>query len=272
MQIELINQSYQEGLEEFKLKSFKRKWNILTMVVEGEYAITFKETQKTLVLRKNEIALVPAEMEVERSVRAALTYYHIAFYAQADHPFYLAAAPGKLNIPREQVDGIFATMKRAFLLPDNRELITHTVERVFVEHYLSGNGAGAHFRPLSEEVESAIRYMRSNFDKKIDMDELAEQVFLSHSGLIWKFKRELNTTPSNYLSILRLRHAKHLLLNYSYSITEISERCGYSTPFYFANAFCRYAGMSPTAFRKHHLKEEALPQEKSNETYKNKEL
>ena len=262
MQIELINQSYQEGLEEFKLKSFKRKWNILTLVVDGEYAITFKETQKTLILRQNDIALIPAGAEIERRVKSAVTYYHVAFYAQADHPFYLSAAPGKLNMPREQVDAIFATMRRAFLLPDNRDLITHMVERVFVEHYLSGNGAKARLRPLSEEVESAIRYMRQNFDKKIDMDELAERVFLSHSGLIWKFKRELNTTPSNYLRILRLRYAKQLLLNYSYSIMEISEMCGYSNPFYFTNAFCRHTGMSPTAFRKHHLKEK-LPQQSS---------
>ena len=75
--------------------------------------------------------------------------------------------------------------------------------------------------------------MRKNFDKKIDMDELAKRVFLSHSGLIWKFKKELNTTPSNYLKILRLRYAKQLLLNYSYSVTEISEMCGFANPYYF---------------------------------------
>lgn len=256
MQIELINQSYHEGLEEFKLKSAKRKWNILTMVAGGEYVLFFKEMQKTMVLQKNEIALIPAGVEFERRVKSPVTYYHVAFYAQADHPFYLAASPGKLTLPQEQAEAIFKTMKRAFLLPDNRELIIHTIERVFVEHYLFGNGVKARLKPLSDEVENAIRYMRRNFDKKINMEELAERVFLSHSGLIWKFKRELNTTPSSYLCILRLRYAKQLLLNYSYSITQISEMCGYSNPFYFTNAFCRYAGMSPTAFRKHHLKEE----------------
>ena len=66
---------------------------------------------------------------------------------------------------------------------------------------------------------------------------------------------ELNTTPSRYLSILRLRHAKQLLLHYPYSITEISEMCGYSNPYYFTNAFRGYTGMSPTDFRKHYLKE-----------------
>ena len=88
------------------------------------------------------------------------------------------------------------------------------------------------------------------------MDELAAHVFLSHSGLIWKFKNELNTTPSNYLIILRLQHAKQLLLNYSYNITEISEMCGYQSPYYFTKAFHRHVGMSPTQFRKYHLKKQ----------------
>ena len=255
MQIELINHSYQENLEAFQLTSFKRTWNILTLVVSGEYALTFRETQQTLILRAHDIALIPAGTEVERRVITPVTYYHISFHTEAEHPFYLAAAPGKLTLPREQTEAIFKTVKQAFILPDNRELITHAVEHVFAENYLFGGGKRATFKPLSEEVENAIRYMRNNFDKKIDIDELAERVFLSHSGLIWKFRQELNTTPSHYLSILRLRHGKQLLLHYPYSITEISEMCGYSNPYYFTNAFRGYTGMSPSEFRKRYLKE-----------------
>ena len=140
------------------------------------------------------------------------------------------------------------------MLPDNRELLTHVIEHTFMQNYLFGNTEKVKFKPFSDEVESAIRYMRNNFYKKIDMDELAERVFLSHSGLIWKFKKELNTTPSNYLCILRLSYAKQLLLNHPYSITEISEMCGYSNPYYFTNAFHKYSGMSPTEFRNRYLK------------------
>ena len=85
------------------------------------------------------------------------------------------------------------------------------------------------------------------------MDELASRVYLSHTGLIWKFKQELGTTPSQYLILLRLRHAKQLLLNPPYSITEIAELCGYANPFYFANAFRKHVGMSPTEFRKYYM-------------------
>ena len=160
---------------------------------------------------------------------------------------------GKFHLPKDQAEAVLKAVNRAFILPDNRELITHAVEHVFYQNYLFGSREHVKLKPLSQEVESAIAYMRRNFYKKINIDELAEQVFLSHSGLIWKFKQELNTTPSRYLTLLRLRYAKQLLLNYSYNITEISEMCGYQNPYYFTNAFRKYAGRSPTEFRKYHM-------------------
>ena len=254
MQINLINHRFLEALNEFENKNFKRKWDILVMVVEGEYNITFKHTQKKLTLVKNDIALIPAEVEFERRISSQFTGFFISFYSQVDHPYYLCAPMGKLKLPREQTEAIFKTMERAAMLPDNRELIIHIVEHIFAENYLFGETEKVKFRPFSEEINTVTRYMRAHLSEKIDIDKLAELVYLSHSGLIWKFRQELNTTPSNYLKILRLRYAKQLLLNYPYSITEISEMCGYSSPYYFTNAFRGYTGISPTDFRRMHLK------------------
>lgn len=255
MEIDLINQYYIENRTEFKNNSMKRKWDMLIMVVEGEYLVYLKEKQQKIVLKKNDIMLVPGGVEFDRAILSPLTCYHLSFYPQVDHPFYLSASLGRLNLPTEQIVAIFGLLESAFMLPHNRELITHVIEHIFAENYLFGKKDKVRLKPFSEEVENAIHYMRKNFHNKIDMDELANEVYLSHSGLIWKFKRELNTTPSNYLSILRLRYAKQLLLNSSYSITEIAEMCGYSNPYYFTNAFHRSFGMSPTDFRRQYLKE-----------------
>ena len=255
MKIELLFQSHHENLEEFTKKTVKSKWDTLIMVAEGEYSILPKDTQAPLTLRKNEIALIPGNIEFDRSVGSPVTYHYVSFYAQSDHPFYLAAAPGKLKLPQAQGATILESMKYASLIVDNRELITHMIERVFTENYLFRSVGNVRSTPFSEEIERAVSYMNKNLNKKISIGELAEHVFLSHSGLIWKFKQELNTTPSEYLYLLRMRNAKRLLLSYPYSITEISEMCGYQSPYYFTNAFHKYAGMSPTDFRKQYLKE-----------------
>lgn len=260
MQIELINQQYIENRTEFKVTSLKRNWDILIMVVEGEYEVLLKESQKTVVLKKNDIMLIPAGIEFERKITSELTCYHFYFYPQTDHPFYLSANLGKINLPTEQTTAVFNMLQRAFVLADNSELLTHIIEHVFAQNYIFSGKDKKRFKPFSQDVENAIRYMRNNFHKKIDIDNVAREVFLSHSGLIWKFKQELNITPSGYLSILRLNHSKHLLLNSACSITEISELCGYANPYYFTNAFRHHFGISPSQFRKQHLKKDNISQ------------
>ena len=254
MRIDFINHLKRENLTEFKVKVIKRQWDVLVFVTDGEYAINYKGRQKPVVLKQNDIAFIPAGTEVERSANCPTSFYHLSFYAEADHPFYLSANGGKLTLPDEQKQAIFKSLERAYLLPTNRESLAHIIEHIFAENYLFGKTKKASFRNFSEEITSTVNYMNRNLDKKLDIDELAARVYLSHSGLIWKFRKELGTTPLQYLNMLRLRNAKQLLLNHSYSITEISEMCGYSTPYYFTNLFHKYSGMSPTEFRNYHLK------------------
>lgn len=254
MQIDLINHIHRENISEFKMTSLKRQWNILVFVTDGEYSIEF-EGRKPIILKAGEIVFIPANTQIERTALSPVSYYHIMFYSQSDHPFYLSTRAGRLSMPKEQLDSLFKSMEYAFLLPNNKELITHLIERVFVENYLFGKSKKKTLQPFSEEITSTINYMNRNLDKKIDIDELAARVYLSHSGLIWKFKKELDTTPVQYLNMLRLRYSKQLLLNHAYSVTQISEMCGFSNPFYFANLFHKYAGMSPTEYRKLHLKQ-----------------
>ncbi len=255
MEIKLLFQSHHENLEEFQKKTVKCSKDTLIMVAEGEYLIFPKEKQEAMVLRKNEIAFIPKNIEFERSVGAPVTYHNISFYIQADHPFYRAVAPGKITLPATQVAAMLESMKYASLVTDNRELITHMIEHVFTENYLFRNSNNVDSAPFSEEIQRAVSYMNKNLHKKISIEKLAEQVFLSHSGLIWKFKQELNVSPSYYLHLLRMRSAEHLLLSSSYSITEIAEQCGYPNPYYFTNTFHKHAGMSPTRFRKQYLKD-----------------
>ena len=254
MQIDVINHIHKESVTEFKTTTLKRKWDLLIFVTEGEYAIQIQNKTKPIILKAGDTVFIPSQTEFVRDIISPVSYYHLAFYSQVDHPFYKSLPSGKLTFPEGQREALFKSLKFASLLPNNNELITHIIERVFVEHYLFCKSKKTTLKPFSDEVTSTINYTKRNLDKKIDIDELADRVYLSHSGLIWKFKKELDTTPSEYLNLLRLRYSKQLLLNHPYSITQISEMCGYSNPYYFTNLFRKYSGMSPSKFREFHLK------------------
>ena len=253
MQIQLISQFTCEGKEFFKTTNLKTRWDQIVLVTEGSYLFLVGAEELPYKVEKNEIIFIPAGTLIKRSILFPVSYFQMSFIAQADHPFRLALQMGKLKLPTEQKTSIFNSTKRAFLIPNNQELLEHLIEHVLSEHYLFGKTDRVNRRPLSDEVMSTIRYMNQHLQEKIDMDVLADRVYLSHTGLIWKFRQELNTTPSKYLILLRLRYAKQLLLDHDYPIVEIAERCGYTNPYYFTNAFHQYTGKSPTEFRRSYL-------------------
>jgi len=98
--------------------------------------------------------------------------------------------------------------------------------------------------------ETIKNYLDDNYYKDISLCELSELVFLNSKYISELFKKEFGVTISDYLASRRIGEAKHLLLNSSMSITEISEKSGYNDPKYFAKLFKRIIGVSPTQFRK----------------------
>ncbi len=253
MQIELIDQLYRENLPRFKRTVLKRNWDSVIIVLDGIYYIHPKGSKEPMLVGKNEIAFIPAGTEITRSITEPATYYSLFFTSQIDHPFRISLLPCKLSIPETQIKAITNSLEHAFPIPHNRELLAHLVERILTDNYLFDKSKKINLPRVSDEVKIAIRYMNAHLSEELSVDELASRVYLSRTGLIWKFKHELNTTPLQHLILLRLRYAKHLLLDQQYSIGEVAEQCGYANPYYFTNCFRKYYGMSPTAFRKKHL-------------------
>ena len=75
-----------------------------------------------------------------------------------------------------------------------------------------------------------------------------------------KYCAELtNTTPLNYLTQLRIRHAHHLIITEPCkTITEIAYECGFSSNQYFTQVFKKYYKSSPQEYRYSNLPEKAL--------------
>ena len=92
-----------------------------------------------------------------------------------------------------------------------------------------------------EVVENVMLYLRQNYDQQID--------FVSAPYLSKLFHDHAGTSPSRYLTDLRMQKAKKLLLDSQLSIKEIAARVGYPDPFHFSKSFKNAVGMSPAQFR-----------------------
>lgn len=106
----------------------------------------------------------------------------------------------------------------------------------------------------SRKCASIKRYMDSNYGENITLDSLAELSHISKYYLAHAFTREYGVSPINYLLELRIKESRHLLANTDYSIAQISQILGFSSPSYFSQRFRRFEGVSPKAYRSENSK------------------
>ncbi|MFV1994931.1 MAG: helix-turn-helix domain-containing protein, partial [Verrucomicrobiales bacterium] len=85
---------------------------------------------------------------------------------------------------------------------------------------------------------------------EIEFADLAAEVGLSYSGFRKKFHRVTGLPPARYQQQIRMNQAAQWLRQSNRTITEIADRLGYKSIYYFSRIFKRKTGMSPSAFRK----------------------
>lgn len=98
-------------------------------------------------------------------------------------------------------------------------------------------------------VETAIAYINDHFSDPLSLTEIAKVVHVAPSHLGRCFKKQTGLSVINYLLLLRIDTAKHMLCTTSYSVEMISEATGFNSPKYFNRVFKKYTGKSPSEFR-----------------------
>jgi AraC-like DNA-binding protein len=80
-----------------------------------------------------------------------------------------------------------------------------------------------------------------------------------------RFFEETGKTPLQYLTDLRITHAKQLLLSKeSFSVSTVALGCGFADSFYFSTCFKKHVGCSPRAYQSRALAQPATPSSQSH--------
>lgn len=106
------------------------------------------------------------------------------------------------------------------------------------------------FLPEDAFVGQAKQYVLSKLDQNIGPGELADFSALSLRQLQRIFKEKLDTTPTNFITTLKMEEAAKLLMISDSNISEIAYALGFSDPAYFTRIFKKYFGKSPSEFAK----------------------
>lgn len=113
--------------------------------------------------------------------------------------------------------------------------------------------AKEHSDPLVEQI---IQKLTLSFnDPEFSISDLLDSSGYSKDHIRRLFIADTGVAPSEYLTSLRINHAKKLLKNQNQtrlSIADISALCGYYDPRYFSRIFKKETGATPLEYAKKH--------------------
>lgn len=103
---------------------------------------------------------------------------------------------------------------------------------------------------LRPEIIKALEYIKCNYARDINLQDVADASNLSRTYFSQVFKHELNETFTDYLTRFRIEKAKNLLKTTQMKIYEVGTNCGFDNYRYFTHLFKGLTGLTPMEYKK----------------------
>jgi YesN/AraC family two-component response regulator len=101
----------------------------------------------------------------------------------------------------------------------------------------------------SKIVSNAIKYVNSNFSKRITLKDIEENLHVNSSYFSSLFKNEMGITFICYINQVKIDYACNLLKDSTLSIIDIALEIGFDDQSYFTKVFKKQCGMTPKEYR-----------------------
>ena len=148
------------------------------------------------------------------------------------------------------VDYIFNGIEEEYLRGDSLSKIAlrDYVESLLI--YILRNQPQKNSHENNTIVESTIKYIQNNYTSTIRLADVAKMLSVSEEHLSRTFKKETTFGFSEYITLIRLQKAEHMLKNEpSRAITEVAYACGFNDSNYFSYKFKKAYGLTPSEVR-----------------------
>ena len=111
---------------------------------------------------------------------------------------------------------------------------------------------------IVSQIKSPIEEEMEHFEKKLNIDEIAQRVNVSARSFLRRFKKATANTPLEYIQRVKIEAAKKRLEATTLNINEVMFGVGYNDEKAFRNTFKKFTGLSPLAYRAKYNREMAF--------------
>ena len=128
-------------------------------------------------------------------------------------------------------------------------------DRISQSEFIIFSGQKDH---TDKQIKKAQEYIEKNYDKKINIDSIAELVHLNGRSFLRRFKKATSNTPLEYVQRVKTEAAKKKLESSTETILEVMYGIGYRDEKAFRSIFRKFTGLSPIEYRKKYNREMAF--------------
>ena len=219
----------------------------IILVTEGEGVRTVDNAQ--LSFHPGSIIIIPPN--VPHQSHSGGEYMEI--FIQADQPIPLAGNSNRdvIVLEDDEENAVSTLMKMMLYRYIKGEKNDPTLSLMFdlVIQLLSEKCAALQRDPVVEDV---CRLLALHYnDPQLSVSALLETTGYNKDHIRRRFISVRGITPSEYLTQLRIKHAKRLLKRKNelqLSVADIGEMCGYYDPHYFSRIFKKETGVTPEKY------------------------
>ncbi len=219
-------------------KVFPIQKGTLVFIAAGTYHYTMPEEPE--IYERSKLTVAPQKMNEMVKLLKGNTFANLTSKA-----IVYALIPEN---EREEVDSVYKENEKCHT-EEERELLLLSccmkllfyLNKYSVESTLSATGFMAR----------AMEYINKNIANEIIVDDICSSVGISKYHFCREFKKHTGVTVMEYILKTRIILAKSDLMKTKFSITEISERNGFSSVSYFCRVFKEEEKLSPLQYRKY---------------------
>lgn len=102
----------------------------------------------------------------------------------------------------------------------------------------------------NNRIAKTVLYIRKHLNEAIELEKLAEISCLSKDHFIRLFKKELGTTPLQYINQKKIEKAQLLLITEELAVKEIAFQLAFDDYSYFNRLFKKTTGVTPQEYRR----------------------
>lgn len=168
---------------------------------------------------------------------------------------------GAFSLSREQMQFIFPLIKEAsatkaadasqkynFLISVTRTVISYLQMQTLQP--LPPTGATYNSKHSDTLIMHVVAFINKEYRQKLTLETLQKQFYISKNTLCRRFQEQMNCSPIQYVTHIRLNKAKMYLSSTDKSVSEIAELCGFPSANYLGIIFKKQIGISPLNYRK----------------------